>query len=519
MRQRLTVLVLGVLGAVLIALGIASATVWRADDVLVARATAEAGTTLLVTDPGVLSLAGHPVTVTASAPGTVVVAIGRDTDVNGWVGSDRVTHVTGLSSWHTLATASAAPTSVAPTASRPATSSGSSPTASSTASAPAGDASAPTASASAPAAGTAGTTAPGPAPDPAGSDMWIAQATGAGHATLTWPTEQGRWMLLVASTGADAAPPTVQLAWPQTVRTPWLVPGVVAGSLLVVVALWLFLRGLMRSRGGLAVTWNAIETGELVTVGASGSGDGGRGRGTDAPGDAPPAGGDEAGAPLTRRQLRERERTAPVPIVVPKLSLRRRGPDDQTDEPVTEIVAGTAAGAGVPTPAEPATAAPRSWDPIAETPAADRPGALGSPGASGGARSGAVDGSPVEPAPGVAGASANDPDRQDGDAHVDQPVSRRWRRERRAVPPQEPDVAAGTPVTHQTPDVEPAERPGADAAGPVAEAPAVPENPSAGARADAWRRAWGFPGIEGTGTQRDAAPGATTDDTGNGGQQ
>ena len=33
MRQRLTVLLLGVLGAVLIALGIASATVWRAAEV------------------------------------------------------------------------------------------------------------------------------------------------------------------------------------------------------------------------------------------------------------------------------------------------------------------------------------------------------------------------------------------------------------------------------------------------------------------------------------------------------
>lgn len=509
MRQRLTVLILGVLGAVLIALGIASATVWRADDVLVARATAEAGTTLLVTDPGVLSLAGHPVTVTASAPGTIVVAIGRDTDVNGWVGSDRATHVTGLASWHTLATASAAPT-----ASGPATSSGSSPAASSTAGAAATDAPASTASASAPAVGTAGTAASGTAPDPAGSDMWIAQATGTGHATLTWPTEQGRWMLLVASTGADAAPPTVQLAWPQTVRTPWLVPGVVAGSLLVVVALWLFLRGLMRSRGDLAVTWNAIETGELVTVGASGSGDGSRGRGTDAPADAPP---DGAGAPLTRRQLRERERTAPVPIVVPKLSLRRRGPEDQVDGPVTDVVAGTVP--GVPTPAEPTAAAPRSWVPVAETPAADRPGAVRSPGASGGAVSGAVDGGPVEPAAGTAGASANDLARQDDDARPEQPVSRRWRRERRAVPAQAPDVATGAPVTPQTPAVEPADEPAADAAGQVAEAPDTPKSPSAGARADAWRRAWGFPGIEGAGSPSDAAPGATRDDTGNGGQQ
>ncbi|HUX71020.1 MAG TPA: hypothetical protein VMV41_10950, partial [Cellulomonadaceae bacterium] len=473
-----TVLILGVLGAVLIALGIASATVWRADDVLAARTTAAAGTTLLVTDPGVLSLAGHPVTVTASVPGSgaVVIAIGRDTDVNGWVGSDRVTRVTGLSGWHTLAVAT--PTASTQAASAPAASSSASPAA-----APAS----PTASATA-AAEVPGTTTAAAGPDPTGSDMWVAQATGAGRATLTWPVEPGRWMLLVAATGAGAAPPTVQLAWPQTVRTPWLVPGVVSGSILVLLALWLLIRAVMRSRGGLAVTWNAIETGELATVGTPGASPM-EGRAAAGPGTAD---GAKAGAPLTRRQLRERERTAPTPVVAPKLSLRRRDPEVPTGE-----MSITAA------PGAPA----RAWEPEATTPVADTE----------------TDAASVPPSSStgrIVGADGSSP----GAGLPDQPAGRRWRRER-VVEPQ-PAQTAPSPVEVPQPSGPATRVPGADdgttssAAGPAQ----TTTSPGGGARADAWRRAWGFPGVGGADPERgpgasgsepdEPEPGATTDGVG-----
>ena len=103
MLKRLTTAAVGVVGLVVIGLGIASATVWRADDVLVA--TTSGGAHTLVTDPGVLELGGDPVTVKVSVPdgGTVVLAVGRDTDVAGWVGTDAHGQVTGLTAWHTLA--------------------------------------------------------------------------------------------------------------------------------------------------------------------------------------------------------------------------------------------------------------------------------------------------------------------------------------------------------------------------------------------------------------------------------
>ncbi|OIQ77781.1 hypothetical protein GALL_405260 [mine drainage metagenome] len=477
MRQRLTVLILGVLGAVLIALGIASATVWRADDVLAAKTTADAGTTLLVTDPGVLSLAGHPVTVTASVPGSgaVVIAIGRDTDVNGWVGSERVTRVTGLSGWHTLAVAP--PTTASPTTSTPAAS----PSVS-----PAVAAASPTVSATA-AAGVPGTTTTPAGPDPTGSDMWVAQATGTGRATLTWPVEPGRWMLLVAATGADAAPPTVQLAWPQTVSTPWLIPGVVAGSILVLVALWLLLRAAMRSRGGLAVSWHAIETDELATAGAPEVSRTER-RAASNPG-ARTLDGAAPGAPLTRRQLRERERTAPTPVVVPKLSLRRRDPEVSTGEP------SIAAAPGAPA---------RGWEPEPTTPAVEHETDAASERAS---RS-----TSRRPETDV---------QQSGAVLPDQPAGgRRWRRDRAVAP--EPEQAAPPPAEEPTSVVPTTVDTGADGDGTTSGTSGPAQTmaaPGGGARADAWRRAWGFPGVgdadpPGGAGGSEADPGATTDNGG-----
>ena len=55
-----------------------------------------------MTDPGVLELGGDPVTMHVTVPdhGTVTLAIGRDTDVQGWVGTDPYGQITGLDGWH-----------------------------------------------------------------------------------------------------------------------------------------------------------------------------------------------------------------------------------------------------------------------------------------------------------------------------------------------------------------------------------------------------------------------------------
>lgn len=273
---------MGLLGLVVIALAVASATLWRADDVLVARATASAG--LVVTDPGVLELGGDPVTVRAQVPAGdhVVLAVGRDTDVSGWVGSDPYQRVSGLSGWRTLrlaAPGSSAAPSPAGSASASASASGGAAASSPSATGAAADASAaPSSSASA-----APGTATRPAADPSGSDMWVAQASGTGSAQLTWRAQDGRWSLLVAGIAADgsAVNPTLEMSWPRVVSSPWLVPGLVLGGLLLLAGAGLLGRDWWRTRTG-HDGWTSVETGAVPEV--------------------PPAG---AGAVLTRRQLRE----------------------------------------------------------------------------------------------------------------------------------------------------------------------------------------------------------------------
>jgi hypothetical protein len=210
--QRIIAAVMVVAGLVVVGLAVASATIWRESDTIVSSASAAKGGTLIVTEPGVLNLVSDKVTINAKADGGVTVAIGREVDVEGWVGSDSATRVTGLADWTRLATA-AVKASPTPTAT--------------------GDAAsqepAPTDAATLPA-------------NPTGSDMWIAEASGSGSAKLTWSTTPGRWMLLVAATGESAGPPTVDLTWHRTVTTPLLWPGVALGAVLIVAGgLWLVL--------------------------------------------------------------------------------------------------------------------------------------------------------------------------------------------------------------------------------------------------------------------------------------
>ncbi|WP_129338473.1 hypothetical protein [Cellulomonas endophytica] len=223
--------VLAAVGVVLVLLGVASATLWRADDVLTATATSR--TPLLVTDPGVLELGGDPVTVRVTAPddAPVVLAVGRDTDVLGWVGTDPWTRVTGLSSWDALATSAGGEGAAAGVASS---------------------------TAAEPSAGT-DAAAPAPAPDPSGSDLWVTQVSGTGSAELVWPRpDEGRWLLLAATTGSGD--PTLSLSWPRVVTTPWLWPLVTAGALLVLVALAVWVRAGRRARGD---AWVPVTTGAV----------------------------------------------------------------------------------------------------------------------------------------------------------------------------------------------------------------------------------------------------------------
>lgn len=290
MSTRLIAAVLGVLGLAAIGLGVASATAWRAGDTLVA--TARAGSpngTLVVTAPGVLEMGGGPVTVTARASGAtkVVLAIGKETDVVGWVGTDPHTLIAGLADGATLRTEAVAGGVAAP--------------------------------------------APAPAPDPDGSDMWVEQAAGKGAAELTWTPQPGRWSLLVAGAGAGAAAPTVVLSWPQTVTTPWLVPGVVVGAILLLAGLALGARTWLGARRDDRSVWYPVGTDATPVVAVAGSSSPATGRGSTS--EQSPGSDDAPTVVLTRRQMREAAASVHTSRVSLGLAWRlrgHRGPDGET---------------------------------------------------------------------------------------------------------------------------------------------------------------------------------------------
>ena len=275
MLHRALASLLCALGAAALGLGIASATVWRPSDTLVAQAQGAPGTSLLVTDPGVLDLAADEVTVRASATsGTVVIALGRSADVDAWVGDDAHTRVTGLAGWHVLATEKVA-ASASEAGDPPADAAGD-PSAAPVAEDPAAAPAAPDPSA-APAAEDPAVDA---VPDPAGSDLWVDQASGERAATLEWTRQDGRWSVLVAATAGGV--PSVALEWPQVVTTPWLVPGVVVGSLLLLIGIawWVLILVAGRRRARVA----AAPVPEPAALAPA-----------------------EPALPLTRRQMRELE--------------------------------------------------------------------------------------------------------------------------------------------------------------------------------------------------------------------
>lgn len=194
---------------------------------------------MVITDPGVLDLAAQEVTVRASAGegDRVVIALGRFTDVEAWVGQDAHTRVTGLVDLDTLSSEAVA-AEEDPAEEDPAEGTEGEPTE--------GDAT------EGDTAEEGEDTAVASAPDPEGSDLWLAEASGQDEAELRWQAEPGRWSVLVATTGESAGPPSVTLTWPQEVRTPWLVPGLAVGGVLLVAGLawWsvLIVRGRAVSR-------------------------------------------------------------------------------------------------------------------------------------------------------------------------------------------------------------------------------------------------------------------------------
>lgn len=214
MVQRFLAILLILAGLGGIGFGIATATVLRESDTVVATATPSGDGTMVVTEPGVLGLVDDQVTVRATVPEgqKVTLALGTDVDVLGWVGEDPYDSVTGLSSWETLRVVPGTPATQETGDGGEEEESGEQ-----------ADAPAPPAS----------------GPDPAGSDMWISEVSGETAVSMRWTEEPGRVVLLAAGVGENAEAPTLELTWPRPSSTPYLWPGVLGGGFLLILGVFM----------------------------------------------------------------------------------------------------------------------------------------------------------------------------------------------------------------------------------------------------------------------------------------
>ena len=299
MIRRIVSVIATVLGLVVIALAVCSATIWRPSTTVQATLAQTPDQHYVLTEPGVLGLVDPSVTITATAEGQpVFLAVAYTVDAKAWLADDPYLSVTGLTDWNTLSAtpvtercetadpASAAPTQTA-SPGADATAATQAPTEAATGGATDG--------ATADSSGSGGgcTTLADSNADPSQADLWLKTASGQSTVTLENVVEPDT--VLLAATDGSGPAPRITLSWPRTVSTPWLIPGIIVGGLLLLAGVFGLLidiqmrradsqrRQRASERAARMATADSVTTAGLPRV-------------------------EDPDRPLTRREVREKER-------------------------------------------------------------------------------------------------------------------------------------------------------------------------------------------------------------------
>lgn len=181
-----TAVALVLLGLLTLLAGIGQKTIWAPSETFTASApTDAAGAPLTVIDQNLRTLHGGTVKIDVKGEGNFILAAGRPDDVDAWVGQTAHNTVKGVSEdekslqvEHTDGEATA--------------------------------------------------------PSPAGSDLWVSSENASGDLEYSWtPPADGEWSLLLASDGTKPAPASISMTFPNDTATPWAIPLMVIGGLLV----------------------------------------------------------------------------------------------------------------------------------------------------------------------------------------------------------------------------------------------------------------------------------------------
>ncbi|WP_461187075.1 hypothetical protein [Arthrobacter sp. Z4-13] len=197
-----TAVALVLLGLLTLLAGIGQRTIWAPSETFTASAPADAGAApLTVIDQNLRTLHGGTVKINIEGDGNFLLAAGRPDDVDAWVGQTAHNTVTGVSEDGKSLQVEHAD----------------------------GEAT---------------------APNPAGSDLWVSTENASGELEYSWtPPADGDWTLLLASDGTQPAPASISMTFPNDTSTPWAIPLMVLGSLLILGGIVLALLTLRKRNG------------------------------------------------------------------------------------------------------------------------------------------------------------------------------------------------------------------------------------------------------------------------------
>ncbi|TQS92510.1 hypothetical protein EU811_12140 [Arthrobacter sp. TS-15] len=183
-----TAALLVLLGLLTMLAGIGQLTFWAPAETVTASVPSDTkAAPLTVIDQKLIALHDGPVKIKIQGEGNFMVATGRPDDVEAWVGETAHNTLTGVSADQKSLEVSSSD----------------------------GEAT---------------------APSPAGSDLWVSTEDASGDLDYTWnPPADGEWSLLVAGDGTKPAPSSISMTFPNNATTPWAVPLIVVGIIIILV--------------------------------------------------------------------------------------------------------------------------------------------------------------------------------------------------------------------------------------------------------------------------------------------
>ena len=197
-----TAVALVLLGLLTLLAGIGQRTIWAPSETFTASAPADGqAAPLTVIDQKLRTLHGGTVKIDIEGEGNFLLAAGRPDDVDAWVGQTAHNTVSGVSEDGKSLQVEHAD----------------------------GEAT---------------------APSPAGSDLWVSTENASGELESSWTAPaDGDWTLLLASDGTRPAPASISMTFPNDTSTPWAIPLMVLGSLLILGGIVLALLSVRKRNG------------------------------------------------------------------------------------------------------------------------------------------------------------------------------------------------------------------------------------------------------------------------------